>query len=199
MQYSNLSNSWSFNNSVEVSQIIIFYATFTFQGLSLRPTLLLYTFLLIIAHWVAVTIIAWDKILILTSMYRYTIFGEGTYKPLLLLNTKYTTHWDASAFLAYLMFWSEGNFFMNTWITWIAIGISVTVTSWKRITPFMINAIIFATFNLYVYIYTTSNKHLTLPEAFTVDTNFLTITIIVMVTVTVWKCRLCKSYLLGSY
>ena len=61
MQYSNLSNSWSFNNSVEVSQIIIFYATFTFQGLSLGPTLLLYTYLLIIAHWVAVTIIAWDK------------------------------------------------------------------------------------------------------------------------------------------
>ena len=71
---------------------------------------------------------------------------------------------------------------MNTWITWIAIGIRFAVASWKRI---MINAIIFATFNLYVYIYTTSNKHLTLPEAFTVDTNFLTITIIVMVTVTV--------------
>ena len=67
---------------------------------------------------------------------------------------------------------------MNTWITWIAIGIRFAVASWKRI---MINAIIFATFNLY----TTSNKHLTLPEAFTVDTNFLTITIIVMVTVTV--------------
>ena len=186
MQYSNLSNSWSFNNSVEVSQIIIFYAAFTFQGLTLRPTLLLYTFLIIIAHSVAVTIIAWDKILILTSVYRYTIFGEGTYKPLLLLKTKYTTHWDASAFLAYLMFWSEGNCFRNTWITWIAIGISFAVASWKSITPFMINAIIYATFNV-----NTSNKHPTLPEALTVDTNVLTITIFVMVTVTVWKCRLC--------
>ena len=52
---------------------------------------------------------------------------------------------------------------------------------------FMINSIICATYDFF--------KHLTWPEALTVDTNFLTITIVIMVTVTV--CKLCKMLFVG--